>query len=1462
MPQTIRYAVDSAYQRKPLHVGFGIGNYSPVTVRSNVAGQQRTIRTTNSSLFILGRYNGVLDLINPSGADLTLTSDIRLDGSTTDSYGLIYLLGGATLNAQGVTFSNNTSSNSASVIVTNNYYYIDPEIPFDPDYPIYTGRNILNLERAAFAGNKAEYYGAAIVARMTDIFADGAEFSSNSSRGYGGALYLTDGTVAQIRNANFRYNQAGVMDATSPTVQPGYGGAIYAANSDLDVKGTNFLNNRATGSGGAILFDSSDGATHTLTLGSFAGTSSQMTGNLANYVVTGDSGDANSITFANTSALFSTINVNVDVEGADNHFNMNDPMAVTLGSNLRVSIAKTGDGSWNLYGGTNLSAARQGARLDIAQGTLLLGNESRLNMVSVGNHDSLTVQAGARFVVGNAGVPGPGVTVETSDFSVVRGGTLQLNNDLNLLLAAVNDPTGSRNNMAGTISGGGDLVLAGQGTLKFTGNTANYSGDLVLGDGELVIDSENSFETTGGVALGPDAVLSVSVNPNAPNIKASAIAIDGARININGYYGGTNNYVILESDTAITGNFANNPGSVGTAVNYLTAGFDFNGDRTKYEGTIQLTWDANVTDPENGVFDIDPSTGPASFTVGTVLKDNTGVGKTLTKRGIGTLILSEANQYRGDTLIEAGMLKLTNAQGTGRSGAVSIADRAFLALDFDDADYEQRIYGAGQVVKTGGGTLSLTNITNNFTGGTIIEGGKLRVEDERVLGTGTIAFDGGALLIDAGSAMTLSKNLSAENFADAWIETLSDTTITSTISGDGGLRKTGSGKLTLSGQGAYLGETKIEEGVFAVTDSESLGTGRLVLSEGVIFEQAAPTNAPLDLDRDVELQRDSAASVGQGVVFDTKTDLTLNGAVAGRGRLVKRGSKTLTLSGENTFDGGVELHEGVVEFSKAAHLGGGEIFFDGGTLRNTEAVNNLQLSMSMADGEAIRLETAKDLTITSALTGQGGLVKTGDGTLTLTGHSDFRGETRVQNGVLRIDGVTESKTFVGTGAALTGTGLIYNSVQFEFGSVYQWTFGVVEADSPALHVKGDVTLNKTVFRPVTAGAMEIFPDVLDGWTALKFAGTLRGDEEFYEIDNEFSPFYDFELDYSTPGEVNVIGYHRRDPRQLSDLVAMSVVMPQRNVHRRVFQQIDEELQAGRNQGLNSVWPRRAAIRGQHRHAAGSHAPRLWADMYARNTEYDSNYHKTDPYTLNSFGVQVGYSFLSTPWLSLGVTAGAEFPELKNGRDKVEATDGYLGLYYGQRIHGMWELKGYLGGGTQRFKSYRRDAKYEYRTKYHGDSFEASLELGRPILLGRYMARPHFGFDFAYAGQQATRENALGSEYRTYSDVSLTQVFFRIGLDFQRAHRRADSFFGISYSNQIGGQSLPSTYVYYPVAQSGTRNYGTDLGRNAITLRGGGNLWFDAARSRSLFLNLTGDIFTDRGDGKIQMSGAIGYDHRF
>lgn len=1253
----------------------------------------------------------------------------------------------------------------------------------------------------------------------------------------------------------------------------GNGGAYRAVNADLDLRNISLVDNAATGYGGAIYFEVNGRNTQTLQLGATGTETREMTRNLHWYDNSTNSGTPNSITFAGAVGNandYGHIVFEMSVEG-NNFFSIRDPLYVVPNSNLILDIEKTGKGTWNLDGASDLSGAVYGARFNVREGTLVLGNGSSLIMNSAHRGDELIITSGAELRIGNTGITGAGVDLRTSHFWVANNASLFLDKDLALTLYGQSTV---RNAIDGVVSGSGGLTLRGDGTLEFAGTTNNYSGNLNLAGGKLILNSSSGFETTGHVELGKNTTLSVFITPDQASISAQSITINDTFLEITGVYSGTGTYTLLESNSEIKGDFTHSS-TPGTSVTYMTTRFGFSSTdpnsadyRRRYEATIDLRWDANLedgdpTDPENGLFDIDPTGGaPDYFTVGTALQDNTSVGKTLIKRGRGTLELATENDYFGDTVIEAGTLKLTHFLGAGSQGDIRISSGGALELDFVQSSFAQKVTGSGKVVKSGTGTVRMTNTANDYTGGTVIQSGTLSVADLDVLGDelkSNITFEGGKLLLEKSkTAYTLKQTVIAGEGSDAWFESISDLTITSTIRGDGGLRKTGTGALMLAGQGVYHGDTKIEEGTLIIANANALGNGNLVLSDGVRFQNnTAFVNA-----RDVVLKYEGSRTPDDGVLFDIQGDLVQNGAVSGAGKLVKVGNQTLTLSGKNSFSGGLLIQEGTVEFSSQENLGAGMVTFDGGQLRNTAVIENLDSSLTAMNGQAIRLDTPYDITtdtyydmtITSDIKGDGGLHKSGGATLTLTGANSYRGETRVSEGVLINNGSLDSPVYVEGGAALGGNGTVYDAVYFQPGSAYQWTLGLTEQDSTCLTIRSDVHLSGTFFRPMTAGATELYPTVIDNWTVLRYTGELAGDQVFAGIDNSFSPFYDFELDYSQGKTVKVTGYHRRDPRPLSDSVAMGIVMAQRRVHRRAFEQLDKELQGGRNLGLGFA----RSVNGQ----SAGFSSHLWADFYGRASEYESSYHKDNPWRMTSFGAQIGYSILSSNWLSFGITAGVEFPKLKNYLDQVKATDGFIGLYYGQRIYGMWELKGYLGGGSQRYKSCRSDTKYNYRSTYRGDSFETSIELGRPILLGQCMVRPHIGFDLGYAGQQASKEDEPSKEYRTYSDVSLTQLYVRVGIDLQRSWEQSDGFFGVSYSNMIGGQSLPSVRVFYPSSNSGTTVYGTKLGQNMFTLKTGGNLYLDNAKCRSFFLNLTADIFTDRQNGKAEFTGSLGYDYRF
>ena len=102
----------------------------------------------------------------------------------------------------------------------------------------------------------------------------------------------------------------------------------------------------------------------------------------------------------------------------------------------------------------------------------------------------------------------------------------------------------------------------------------------------------------------------------------------------------------------------------------------------------------------------------------------------MVKRGAGTLTLGGMSAL--DWSVEAGGL-VTSAERM--AGNAAIASGASLTLDqAGDAANASRYSGAGALIKTGGGMLTLNADSSAYTGSTVISGGGLRLADGAKLG--------------------------------------------------------------------------------------------------------------------------------------------------------------------------------------------------------------------------------------------------------------------------------------------------------------------------------------------------------------------------------------------------------------------------------------------------------------------------------------------------------------------------------------------------------------------------------------------------------------------------------------------------------------------------------------------------------------------------------------------------------
>jgi len=155
----------------------------------------------------------------------------------------------------------------------------------------------------------------------------------------------------------------------------------------------------------------------------------------------------------------------------------------------------------------------------------------------------------------------------------------------------------------------------------------------------------------------------------------------------------------------------------------------------------------------------------------------------VTKAGAGTLIYTRDNTYSGGTIISDGAIQvgrnsydpadpyelITNTGGTtGSIGAGPVLNNSHLIFNrSDNISYTGTVTGTGDFIKNGSGALTISSNANAFSGGVVINAGKLLVTNSAGSATGSgavnvnngAAFGGtglisGALIINGGGSVS------------------------------------------------------------------------------------------------------------------------------------------------------------------------------------------------------------------------------------------------------------------------------------------------------------------------------------------------------------------------------------------------------------------------------------------------------------------------------------------------------------------------------------------------------------------------------------------------------------------------------------------------------------------------------------------------------------------------------------
>ncbi|WP_265593690.1 autotransporter-associated beta strand repeat-containing protein [Verrucomicrobium sp. BvORR034] len=694
--------------------------------------------------------------------------------------------------------------------------------------------------------------------------------------------------------------------------------------------------------------------------------------------------------------------------------------------------------------GTNWSKAGSG-RLILSGANTFTGNLSVLQgVLDIRNAQALGTTAGNTQVTG-------GATLE------VRGGiTVAENLVLNGNGYSIGvDPIGVLRNNSGNNTFSGTISLASNSQVTSRAGTLTLSG-VISGAGALIITGEDTtsiVQLTGGSAntfTGGVTVKSGELRLGK-NAGVNAIAAN-SRIQIG--TGGSRAVLRLAQSNQIADS--------GTVLSFAGTGssagvFQLMG-LSETVGAIESTGGAGIIENGSGTAG-SLSTLTVNHTTDHVfsgiMRNGSQGWLAFVKGGSGKLTLTGDNSYNSTTVVRGGVLELAGSGGriSGTSG-ITVAEGSVLRLtNASGAAQGDRLNDAATVLMSGGtldfnhdgagnysetvGTVQITAGSNVISSSQAVSGrtSTLMLSSLQRLDGGLLEFSGTGLGVDNRNQIfvgNFSEDMLDHGMLAAWMTVgdnfakYGDNGVVSFDDGDyhtGGesgwtfdknVKTTASQTLTAdrninslnvaqsgAGQTLNLGghALRVESGGIIVSGDYNSAIANGSLTAGTGTQQGG----------ELIIYQNSS----QAFTLEISANITDNGTQAVG--VTKSGEGNLVLSGQNTFTGGLAVHEGKVTLATGAALAAGNDLlvnagrfdFNGQNLvlgrlgsdanATTGVVENLGAAASLTIGEGNASSN-----FYGSLRGAVTVTKTGTGTMTLGGNNTYTGQTIVEQGILRI----------------------------------------------------------------------------------------------------------------------------------------------------------------------------------------------------------------------------------------------------------------------------------------------------------------------------------------------------------------------------------------------------------------------------------------------------------------------------
>lgn len=573
--------------------------------------------------------------------------------------------------------------------------------------------------------------------------------------------------------------------------------------------------------------------------------------------------------------------------------------------------------------------------------------------------------------------------------------------------------------------GGGNaaLSMAASGTSVYN-QTAGAMLATNIGGNVIASNGRGEFNLSGGTvgALGSQTSHTWRVN-NGSGV--GIMNLNGGTLYANNFLSSTNPgnaYINFNGGTLVPGN-----GSLTLSATHgnLTV---YSGGATFDDAGGTITINQSLAAPTGFGVSALPVTGTMSGYAGApyvAITGGSGVGATAvadynpeTGEVTGIRITNPGSGYAEGDVLTVTLWKQGSAQGT----QTVVAGTATLAAN-----------QSGGLTKNGAGTLTLSG-TNTYAGTTTLNSGTISANAPDVAGVGgalgnggNVTFAGGVLqhtslsaaadysarIKNSSAAIAINTNGQTVNYAGA-IDS----------SNAAGLNKLGNGILTLSASNSYGGDTTITTGTLRMGHAAAIPSTNISITSG----------ARLDVNG-FDLTNPVFSGTGSVVnnADSTTSTLTLNSGsfagtiISGSGviGIVKNGSGTLALSGNNTFTGGVVLNSGTLGIGNNSALGSGTLTVNGGSFDpylglatlsnpvvfNTGTLNHNPVANQLIFNGPITFTQNMVFNVTggAGLNVYGGISDGGNGySLTKFGNSVFRlggtntytGDTRAEGGIV------------------------------------------------------------------------------------------------------------------------------------------------------------------------------------------------------------------------------------------------------------------------------------------------------------------------------------------------------------------------------------------------------------------------------------------------------------------------------